>query len=271
MQYSGSGTAGTLAAHPVPGADALVAGRAGAVRAAEQANTPHELAGPDGQPTFAAPQPMGGTKSYFGAPPAGLQTTSQKSSQEEGGKSGQKYSADLAKDAQGALDVHRSLHEMLNLSKVTDPTVANKQRGQVASVMMGLGMNPEAVGNFLGISPGALEAANKQNSHLAQSSTKMVTSRGTNFDLDTFMKNNPNLAMTPEGFHRVVDFMDKLTQDTIKKQQHFQTWKQTGLNGQPVPADEWEAGHTAEWNKIMLDEIRKGKTDSRPHLSSFEK
>lgn len=213
---------------------------------------------------------MQGPKNYFATGAGSQQTTSGEESQKSGAKGGQEYSADLAKDAQGALDVHRSLAELKNLAKTASPSTANTMKGQVGTMMLGMGMDPQAVSAFLGVDVGSLQAAQKQNAHLAQSSTKMVTSRGTNFDLDTFMKNNPNMGMTPAGFSRVIDFMDKLTEDTMDKQKDFQAFKRTGgANNSPIPPEEWEAEHTAHWTQVMRDKIDKGGTNSRRPLSEI--
>ena len=305
VQYSGDPFHGGISASPIPGAAEISANKGGLETAVKAANTPVQVSNDQGQPTFIRPglNPVGlqapatpalgslgqagggaapgapaaaeGASSYF-KPRAGggggsLQTTAGKAAQEAGGTSGQDYSKTLAVDSANALEVRRSLAELKNLAKTAVPGAANPLKLQVGTMMTAAGADPATVSAYLGVDLGALQAAQKQTAGLAVASIHQMTTRGTNFDLDTFMRNNPNFAQTPAAFARVVDFMDKKSKEIIDKQQDFQQWKKTGDNGQPVHPDEWMSGHTARWNKMQSDLIEAGKTNSRKPLDQIHK
>lgn len=269
VQYSGDPLRGGLTAAPVPGVQPIKAGIAGATTAATEANTPRKFTTQDGKEYYATvplnpnDKPgQAGVQSYFGQSSGSQQTTAGAQSQKTGAEESQKYAANVNADAEGALDVHRSLSELKNLAKSANPATVNNAKGQVGTMLMNMGIDPAQVSSFLGIDQGALQAANKQNAHLAQVSTKMVTSRGTNFDMANFMANNPNLAMTPGGFARVVEFMDKQAGDLLDKQKNFMDWKKN------VPEDHWQ-DHSAVWNQVVRDRIDKGQTNSRRPLEEI--
>lgn len=266
---------------PIKNSDEIAAGRAGAIEASKQANTPHEVPSTTGAPTFITPHlaappgaPAPGApqtppvpqvpKSYFPAAPTGLQTTSGKEQQSAGGKQGVEYAHDLAADSSGALEVRRSLAEMRNLAKSQDPSASNTMRMKIGQFAIASGMSAERVARWTGIDAGVLEAAKKQTSGLAVASIHQMTNRGTNFDLETFMENNPNLLQTPGGFQRVVDYMDGKSKSIIEKQRDFQKFKKTGgENGGPLPPEDWMPAHAAHWNELQEKEIESGKYTSR--------
>ena len=284
MQYSGNGFNGTLTAAPIANAEQIAASGVAAKTAAENANKPIQGTGLNGEVTLntprldgmapsTAPLPgIGGVKNYFGSSNGqviGHQTTAGAAEQKKGGETAAEHGANLAADAANAVDVIRGLHEMRNLSNVASPNSANQMKLAAGNLMIAGGADPDSVAGWLGVNVGALQAASKQTSQLAVSSIHQMTSRGTNFDLDTFMKNNPNLMMSPEGFHRVVDYMEKKSHDIVAKQQDWIKFIHKGDDGKPVPEEQQVGLHTAHWNKKVLDEIGKGKTDSRKPLDSF--
>jgi hypothetical protein len=185
-------------------------------------------------------------------------------SQKEGAKAGQAYATELSKNATGATEVRRSLSELKNLAHRAAPNAMNEGKMKLGSYMIAAGMSPESVASFLGVDVGALQAAQKQTATLAVNTIHSMTSRGTNFDLDTFMRNNPNLNMgDPSGFDSVVDYMDNKAKQEIAKQKDFAEWKKGHT------PDEWETGHTAHWLDLQNQNIDAGKSNSRPPLSSF--
>lgn len=289
MQYRGNAMDGTLQAIPVQGSDQLVADRAGAVTAAQEANKPQLLTKSDGTTYFATPQMAaasqgppkpaapnpaapgaggpqapppaagaGAPKQYFPTSSGSQQTTSGKEMQGSGAKQGVDYAHDLAADSAGALEVRRSLAEMRNLASQQTPGANNTLRMRVGQMAIASGVDPIKVAKWTGIDPGVLEAAKKQTSGLAVASIHQMTNRGTNFDLETFMENNPNLLMTPGGFQRVADYMDGKSKSIIEKQKDFQSFKKD------LPPEEWMPAHTAHWNEIQSAKIDKGDYNSRP-------
>lgn len=222
-------------------------------------------AGP-GAPPGAPPSPSAGAaRNYFPgigggqtASPATLQA------QKTGAEQGQQYAGELAKNATGATEVRRSLSELKNLSRQATPGAMNEGKMKLGSYMIAAGIDPQTTANWLGVNIGALQAAQKQTATLAVNTIHSMTSRGTNFDLDTFMRNNPNMNMSdPSAFNKVVDYMDNKSKQEIAKQKDFSQWK---VGKSP---DEWETGHTAHWLDQQNQDIDAGKSNSRPPLSSF--
>ena len=261
------------AAHLLPGVPQAEARVKGAVTAAEAANTPHEVPTTSGAPAFLTPgqansasgiTPPGGAsgapggRQYFPPSTPGLQTTAGKESQTEGGKNTAEFGSNLADDSNGALEVRRSLAEMKNLAKQNTPSAANGLKMKIAQFAIASGVSPETIQSSLGIDAGALEAAKKQTSGLAVASIHQMTTRGTNFDLQTFMENNPNLLQTPGGFRRVIDYMDGKSKSIIEKQREYHNFDPEGK----IPADQKKGAFTAYWNEKQEKEIESGKYNS---------
>jgi len=57
---------------------------------------------------------------------------------------------------------------------------------KTGSMMIAAGVDPATVSRWLGVDIGALQAAQKTNGYIAVNTIHSMTSRGTNFDLDTF-------------------------------------------------------------------------------------
>jgi hypothetical protein len=258
----------------IPGAPQAQADIAGATTGAKEANTPHYEPDPfhPGQfnatypPTPPALQQPGQPKAPKVTTPSSISggTAADLESQKEGAKAGQAYATELSKNATGATEVRRSLSELKNLAHRAAPNAMNEGKMKLGSYMIAAGMSPESVASFLGVDVGALQAAQKQTATLAVNTIHSMTSRGTNFDLDTFMRNNPNLNMgDPSGFDSVVDYMDNKAKQEIAKQKDFAEWKKGHT------PDEWETGHTAHWLDLQNQNIDAGKSNSRPPLSSF--
>ena len=270
--------------YTLPGHVADQAALAGAVEGAKNVNTPHYEPDPfrPGQFTAAYPPtppalanaPQGAAGAQARTPQAASSgnsgsggsggTRADLEAQIEGAKSGQDYATELAKNATGATEVRRSLSELKNLAAQSTPSAMNEGKMRLGSYMVAAGVSPETTANWLGVDVGALQAAQKQTATLAVNTIHSMTSRGTNFDLDTFMRNNPNLNMAdPAAFSRVVDYMDNKAKQEVLKQKDFAQWKK-GVS----PAD-WETGHTAHWLDLQNQNIDAGRSNSRPPLSSF--
>lgn len=270
---------------PVPGAVGTQAEMTGATTGAKEANTPHyepdpfhpgqfivsypptppALSGQQGSPANAPRGTTSNTAPKVAAPSA-APTAADLEGQKEGAKSGTVYASELAKNATGATEVRRSLSELKNLSNQAGPSGLNEGKMKLGTYMIAAGMSPESVGQFLGVDVGALQAAQKQTATLAVNTIHSMTSRGTNFDLETFMRNNPNMNMAdPAAFNRVVDYMDNKAKQEIAKQKDFSDWKRGHT------PDEWETGHTAHWLDKQNQDIDAGRSNSRPPLSTFWK
>lgn len=269
----------------VPGAAGAQAALAGATTGAQAANTPHyepspflpgasnvsypptppALRGPVPSPGAAAPsQTASARRATAAVAPRVANTAADLEQQKKGAESGQTYSDQLTKNAENATEVRRSLSELRNLANTAGVGVTNPAKLELGSYLIAAGMDPNKVGSMLGTDVGALTAATKQTGSLALDSIHSMTSRGTNFDLSTFMRYNPNLNMaSPEGFNRVLDFMDKRMAQEVAKQADFDQWSQ-----QHAP-NRWASGHAAHWLAQQNQQISAGKANSRPPLSSF--
>lgn len=252
---------------PTQGGAAAIQSEAKAKEAGEQSQKPIKL-GTDanGQDLYGFPSPPAATGSagskYFTDATAPGKTASPgvKEYQTSGGKSAQEYSSELVKNATGATEVRRSLSELKNLSQQANPGAANDAKAKLGAFMIAAGADPGNVSQWLGVDTGALQAAQKQTATLAVNSIHSMTSRGTNFDLDTFMKNNPNMNMAdPNAFARVADYMDNKAKQDIAKQRDFVQFKKEN----PMPPEELEAAHTSHWLDKQNDEIDKGRSNSR--------
>jgi hypothetical protein len=244
----------------IPGAAPAVQTMAGAKTTGTQTATPIKLGTDEnGKDIYGYPAPPG-----QGAPNATApgQTASPGSvqSQKSGAEAGQTYASELAKNATGATEVRRSISELKNLSAQATPSAANESKAKLGAFMIAAGADPDHVQQWLGVDTGALQAAQKQTATLAVNSIHSMTSRGTNFDLDTFMRNNPNMNMAdPAAFARVADYMNNKASQDIAKQKDFAQWKKTS----GVSPDDWETQHTAHWLDSQNQAINAGQSNSR--------
>lgn len=206
----------------------------------------------------AASAPINATAPGTTASPANV------TAQQRGAEASQNYSTELAKNAEGALELRRGVSELRGLAQDASPSAMNSAKLKMGNWMIASGMKAKTVSDMLGVDVPALQASEHTQGGLAVSAIHGMTSRGTNFDLETFMRQNPNLDMnSPEAFNRVADFMDNKAQQTIAKQADFAKggdWKK-GVKPQDL-----EAAHTAHWNDLQNQLIDQGKfrTSSTP-------
>lgn len=256
----------------LPGSEAAAAAAAAGKTAGTVSQTPLKI-GTDAQGAdvykYPTPPALAGASSGGGAQAArvgqpGTASPAIVESQKSGAQAGQAYASELSKNATGATEVRRSLSELKNLSAQATPGAMNEGKMKLGSYMIAAGIDPPTAAKWLGVDVGALQAAQKQTATLAVNTIHSMTSRGTNFDLETFMRNNPNLNMSdPSAFQKVVDYMDNKSKQEVAKQKDFVQWKKG------VSPDEWESGHTAHWLDQQNQDIDAGRSNSRPPLSSF--
>lgn len=244
---------------PVPGAAAATEAMQRAKTTGTQSATPIKLGTDEnGKDIYGYPAAPGGSAPNATAPgstasPASVQA------QKSGAEAGQTYASELAKNAAGATEVRRSLSELTNLSQQATPGAANDAKAKLGAFMIAAGADPDTVSKWTGVDTGALQAAQKQTATLAVNSIHSMTSRGTNFDLDTFMRNNPNMNMAdPAAFSRVASYMGNKASQDIAKQKDFAQWKKTS----GVSPDDWETQHTAHWLDLQNQAIDQGQSNS---------
>lgn len=251
----------------------LSPGSAGAISQSEAASTAGKVsqtpikvgvdAGGQDVLKFPTPPALAGAQSQGGAGGSTGSTASAAvlEAQKKGGESGQNYSTELSKNSEGALELRRGISELRNLASQATPSSMNAGKEKVGAYFIAAGMDPKRASSILGVSVPALQAAEHTQGGLAVSAIHGMTSRGTNFDLETFMRQNPNLDMnSPEAFNRVADYMDAKAQQTIAKQKNFAQGLKTNQWGSP---DQWEAHHTAAWNDLQNQAIEQGKFNSK--------
>jgi hypothetical protein len=250
---------GQPSAAPVPGAAAATEAMQKAKTVGTQTATPIKLGvDENGKDIYGYAAPPGAGALNATAPGATASPGSVQS-QKAGADAGQAYASELAKNAAGATEVRRSLSELKNLSQQATPSAANDAKAKLGAFMIAAGADPDTVSKWTGVDTGALQAAQKQTATLAVNSIHSMTSRGTNFDLDTFMRNNPNMNMAdPAAFSRVADYMGNKASQDIAKQKDFAQWKKTS----GVSPDDWETQHTAHWLDLQNQAIDKGQSNS---------
>jgi hypothetical protein len=247
---------------PIPGALTAERDTAAAKTAGTQGQIPVEAGvSATGEKLYkfvTPPASAGGTASRSGASQTASPAVQQ--SQKSGAEAGQTYASELAKNATGATEVRRSISELKNLSAQATPGAANEAKAKLGAFMIAAGADPANVSKWTGVDTGALQAAQKQTATLAVNSIHSMTSRGTNFDLDTFMRNNPNMNMAdPAAFGRVADYMNNKAGQDIAKQKDFAQWKKSS----GVSPDDWETQHTAHWLDHQNQAINQGQSNSR--------
>lgn len=244
----------------IPGAAPAVQAMAGAKTTGTQTATPIKLGTDEnGKDIYGYPAPPSAAAPNATAP-GQTASPANVTSQQSGAKAGQDYSSELVKNATGATEVRRSIAELKNLASQATPGAANEAKAKLGAFMIAAGADPGTVSRFTGVDTGALQAAQKQTATLAVNSIHSMTSRGTNFDLDTFMRNNPNMNMSdPGAFARVADYMNNKADQDIAKQKDFAQWKKTS----GISPDDWETQHTAHWLDQQNQAINAGQSNSR--------
>lgn len=209
-----------------------------------------------GQPVLPSTPPG----SYTGPKKSFFMNPAQKQAQTSGAEAGQTFSTELAREAKGATDARRSIAEIVNLSQKASPSVLNASKLTLGGLLIAAGNDPATVSKRLGTDIDSLTAASKQVGTLAVSSIHSMTSRGTNFDLSTFMRQNPNLDMaSPGGLQRVSQWLDSKFKDSVTMQKEFNDYRQAHKD---TPED-WESDFTSQWLDKQNKAIEAGQKNSQ--------
>lgn len=168
------------------------------------------------------------------------QSTEARSAAEKSGMNAGDVQNDINQEAASALQSRKILGEMRGLSQ-------DFNQGKIAPFKRALGEWAQATG-IKGFeeeikSAESQQALQKLTAQMATAAMKQFTNRGTQMEFKTFLQNNPNAELTPGGFQKVLEFMDKSAQASLDKQQAYQGWRQ---QGNPV---ERSQDFLAEWNK----------------------
>jgi hypothetical protein len=177
---------------------------------------------------------------------------------EAGAGEGQKYAVSLNEAAENALEGKRTISEMANLLPNFTPGKGAPVLAAMGAVAQALGVPADFVQQHTGMNVGDAEAFQKGTAALATEAAKRVSSRVTQMEFQTFMKNNPNWMLTPEGVKRVMDFMDKGFDQPLAMQNEFSQWSKAN------PADRWHIDFPAHWNQQQIEKIKSGSLNSVP-------
>lgn len=196
-------------------------------------------------------QPLGGKGFVAG------QTTEARSAAEKSGTNAGDVQSQIDTEASSALQSRKILGEMHGLSQ-------DFTQGKVAPFKRALGEWAQAL-NIPGNWQQEIKAAESQQAlqkltaQMATAAMKQFTNRGTQMEFKTFLQNNPNAELTPGGFQKVLEFMDKSAQASLDKQQAYSEWRKTN----PL---ERSQDFLAEWNKKQSADL--GETT--PKAQTFE-
>lgn len=187
------------------------------------------------------------------------QSTEARAAQEASGKEAGGIQAQIDSEASGALQSRKILGEMRTLS-------GDFTQGKVAPFKRALGEYAQAL-NLPGDWAAEIKSAESQQAlkkltaQMATAAMKQMTNRGTQMEFKTFLENNPNAELTPGGFQKVLEFMDKSAQTSLDRQQAYQEWKKTN----PV---ERSQDFLSEWNKKQSDALSAPSSDSQKFPSA---
>jgi len=173
------------------------------------------------------------------------QTTGAKSAAETSGTKAGGVQAEIDTEAEHALQSKRILNEMRGLAQNFEPSKLSPFKRAVGEWAQAIGLKGfdeqiKAADN--------MQAMQKLTAALTTQAMKQFTNRGTQMEFNTFLKNNPNAELTPQGFLKVIDFMEKGSDMGLAKQQAFVEWKKTHKL-------EDAQDFLAEWNKKMNEEM----------------
>lgn len=252
----------------LPGANETAAATAAATTAATEAQKGHWVEDPknlgQGHYVFPSPPAYAGGINDLGkigrstAPVSDQRpfTPADLEGQKTGAKVGTDYAADLNAKASDALAGKRTLSEMGNLLQGFTPGKLTPILAPLGSMAVALGANPDTVQKWTSVNPANAEAFQKGTAALAGEAAKQVTNRVTQTEFKVFLANNPNWMMTPDGIHRVMDFMGKGFDQQIDMQKQFADWSNT------QPPNRWAIDFPAEYNRRQQAAIDAGKTNS---------
>lgn len=251
----------------LPGLAESTANAAGLSTAATEANKPHYEPDPfhpgKFSVTYATPPALGtigrgGAVPQAGGASPGGGTRADLESQIVGAKTGQDFSQSLNERAEAAVQGKRALGEMGNLLQGFEPGKGAPILAGLGSAAVALGVPSDTVTNLTNVNPGDAEAFQKQTAALATEAAKQVSSRTTQMEFKTFLANNPNWMMTPQGIKRVMDYMGKGFDANIDQQHQFAQWSKTHS------PDRWAIDFPDAYNQQRLRDIGSGRTNSAP-------
>ena len=175
-----------------------------------------------------------------------------KANVEQAGKlseSGIKYQEEITKEANDATKGKRIVEQMKILTDGITPGKLTQAKADLAAYGEALGVNKDWLEGQLG-KVDNVQAFNKLTAQLAVENVKNMTSRGTQMEFATFIKNNPNPDLNPGALKQLIEFTGKSFDIPLEKQQAWDTWlnKRGGSIGQYSKFD-------SAWNKHLSDNM----------------
>lgn len=196
---------------------------------------------PAAQPNSGYPAPA--PRAPGSAVPGIGQSTADQAASAESGKNAGNIEKEINDNASHAYQVNRNLNHMKELRKDFTPGAFAGWQQAVAQYKVAAGIGTPQDQKFAA----ATEGVDKGMASLASNAIKEFTSRGTNLDLTTFLKSNPNLLLSPKGFDDIVNFMSQDAKMSLDKQQAFSKFKKAHA---PSQYGEFPAA----WNKQLADQ-----------------
>lgn len=142
------------------------------------------------------------------------------------GENASAYETNINKDAANATGAKQMLGEVAQMAQNFTPNNLAPMKQKLGEWAITAGFDPKVVNDALG-NVGDMQALQKLTAQMATQSMRSFTSRGTQMEFNTFMQNNPNAALTTEGFQKILGFMGQVNDAKIQKQQSFNQWKGT--------------------------------------------
>lgn len=199
-----------------------------------------KIPGPVGDKMFNSPQEaQSELEGLFGLARQGQQITAEGQATNELMKGKTEQVNEAVHKGIGASDVLKTLNTMDTIAK----TAKGMPTGPTKDYML---KARELLANFTGKVPDGTsdaEVFEKLNGYLASIATKAITNRGTNFDLQTFMRTNPSLFSTNKGTQQLIDIMRQeyeATQDLGSMASKVQA---KDVNGWPDVVSKYQKEH----------------------------
>lgn len=164
------------------------------------------------------------------------------------GKNAEKIESDINNKADGAVTSNRTLDHIKSLGADISMGKMAGAKQDLSAWAQSLGlMDQEQADKTFG-SAGSSQALTKAVLPLVSQAVHDLTSRSAVQEFNQFVKSNPNIEMTPDGFNKVIGWMQKVNDLTIKKQEYFQEWKKDHK------AKDYN-NFSYDWNKKLTKEM----------------
>lgn len=165
-----------------------------------------------------------------------------------------KMGSELTDKAMASADTYRITSMMRDLLTQFTPGKFNDVKSGLAAYAQATG-HPEIGKAMTGLDPtqtGAIQAFNKLTAQLVTKQIKETGSRVMQVEFNTFLKNNPNAELTPQGMATMLGYLDKTSQDNIDNLRYFNQWRKENPTGTTTDFSTWNTQRLMNQNKPQL-------------------